>query len=219
MADEDVRLPGNAIDSNGSDVAGPAVAILRQLYLLPTSTELDKAGSASSLFGGPPQSVAVIEAGATALSKWWAAGLGASVLGGWGAFAAFWDEQGGASQRALILAAAIASAAVILAIGYIVGSDVRGRAAAAVATMEARTSVAETIMRLARGREEEGLAVTITPLQPRSVKYLKKPSADEDGWVAIAMQSKSDGSVRKFLLVKGAADEWAGSDEVQFVTA
>lgn len=67
MADEDVRLPGNAIDSNGSDVAGPAVAILRQLYLLPTSTELDKAGSASALFGGPPQSVAVIEAGATAL--------------------------------------------------------------------------------------------------------------------------------------------------------
>lgn len=218
MAEADVRLPGNAIDPQGADVAAPAVAVLRQLYLLPTEQELSEAGKVASLFGGPPQSVAVIEAGATALSKWWAAGLGTSLLAGWGTFAGFWDGQGGASQRAIILAAAIASAAVILAIGYIVASDVKGRAAAAVATIEARSSVAETVMRLAEGGGGEEAAVTITPLQPRSVKYLKKPGDQESGWVAIAMQSKADGSKRKFLLVKNNTDEWAVSDEVHFLT-
>ncbi len=138
--------------------------------------------------------------------------------GGWGAFVAFWDGQTGASQRALILAAAIGTAAAILAIAYIVGSDVRGRAAAAVATIEARANVAETIVDKARGGDGLSSVVTITPLQPRSVKYLKKPGDEESGWAAIAMQSKADGSARQFLVVKGTTNEWAESNEVQFLT-
>lgn len=218
MADAEIRIPGNAIDPQGADVAAPAVGVLRQLHLLPTREELAEAGKAAALFGGPPQSVAVIEAGATALSKWWAGGLGATLAGGWGAFVTFWEGQADPSQRAVILAAAIGTAAAILAIGYIVGSDVRGRAAAAVATIGARASVAETVLRRARGGDILSSAVTITPLQPRSVKYLKKPGDEESGWVALAMQSKADGSARQFLVVKGNANEWAESNEVQFLT-
>ena len=218
MADPIVRVPGDAVDPKGNDVATPAADLLHRLQLLPTKAELEMAGGASAVLGGPPQSVAVIEAGATALSKWWAAGFGASAVAGWSAFIKFWDEKGGASQRMIILAAAIATAAVILSIGYIVGSDVRGRAAAAVATVQARSSVAETVMRLAQGREQEATAVTITSLQPRAVKYLKKPGDQEVGWVAIAFQSKPDGTGRKYLLVKGTSDEWAEPAEIEFLT-
>ncbi len=79
MADAEIRIPGNAIDPEGADVAAPAAGVLRELHLLPTKEELAEAGKAAALLGGPPQSVAVIEAGATALSKWWAGGLGATL--------------------------------------------------------------------------------------------------------------------------------------------
>lgn len=213
---EGVRLPGNAIDPTGADIIAPAVAILDRLYLLPSKDELDKAGSIGALFTGPPQSVAVIEGGATALSKWWAAGLGVTVAAGWGSLATFWDSQGSASQRAIVLAMAIATAAIILAIGYIVGSDVRGRAAAAVAIIEARTKVAESVIGTAKGRDAGGTDLTIMTIEPRSVKYLSRPAADEDGWMAIALQSKPDGTERKFLIVKASVDAWAAAAELEF---
>ena len=225
----EVRLPGNAIDPQGADVAATAAGVLRELYLLPTADELKKAGSLPSVVGGPSQSVAVIEANATALTKWWAAGLGTAIVTGWGSVVTFWNDIAGKnpdaaqramSQRVFILAIAIATAAAILAIGYILGSDVRGRAAAAASTITARSGVAQTVMHVARGREvEDNVAVTITEIQPRTVKYRTRGGDDESGWVAIALQSKPDGSDRKYLVVKRNSDAWAASAELEFITS
>ncbi|MDQ4144908.1 MAG: hypothetical protein M3198_14445 [Actinomycetota bacterium] len=216
----DVKLPGNAIDPQGADIVGPVVAVLRELQVLPTEGDLATAGKPSAFFGGPPQSVAVIEAGATALSKWWAAGLGTAAIAGWAYVVNFWNDISGASQRTLMLAVAITSAALILSIGFIVGSDVRGRAAGTVATIEARSGIARTVMHLAQGRDEEETVSppTITALQPRSVKYLTRSGDDESGWVAIALRAKADGTDRKYLIVKGNIDAWASPAELQFIT-
>lgn len=223
----EVRLPGNAIDPQGADIVAPAVGVLQELHLLPTADDLKDAGKASAAFRGPPQSVAVIEANATALSKWWAAGLGAAVASGWASVANFWNDIGGdsgpvqtaISQRMFMLAVAIASAAAILAIGYILGSDVRGRAAGAAATIAARSNVAQTVLQVAKGRViEEYAALTFMEIQPRAVKYLTRGGDDESGWVAIALQSKPDGSDRKYLVVKGNSDAWAATSELQFIT-
>src|SRR5205807_765660 len=70
-----VRFPGNAQFAAGEDVSAPLVQLLRDLHILATETDMEKAGSATSAFTGPPQSVAIIEAGATALGKWWTAAL------------------------------------------------------------------------------------------------------------------------------------------------
>lgn len=70
----DVRIPGKAISADG-DVLGPAKAFLQGLKLLGSDKEMDAAGNAAAAFTGPAQSVALIEAGATAASKWWATGL------------------------------------------------------------------------------------------------------------------------------------------------
>lgn len=216
---EEIRLPGNAFDAEKGDVLKPTVAVLRELHLLPSQEELNQAGKMSAVFGGPPQSVAVIEAGATAFAKWWAAGLGAAVAGVSGSIVAFWDKQGGDTQRMIVLAVGIAVAALILAIGYIVGSDTRGRAAAAVAVTEARVQVAETVLRVARGREpaDEESAPTITPLPFRAmVTFRKEAAADEQGWTALAMKTKSGGDL-EYLLVKGAQRAWADADDVHFL--
>jgi hypothetical protein len=99
----------------------------------------------TALLGGTPQSVALLDAGGTALSKWWATGIGAAGP----AVAAFWGGETPATHRMLIIALAVGFAAAVLAIGYIVGSDVRARSAAAVATINARAEVATTFARLA----------------------------------------------------------------------
>ncbi len=133
---------------DGRDIAVPAVRMLEKLNLLPSATELKTADGIAAAFRGPTASVSVIEAGATALSKWWAAGLGAAVLALWGSVRVFWTtlEAQPATQQVLLWGAAIASAAALLALAYILGSDVRGRSAAMVATIEARKAVATAMI-------------------------------------------------------------------------
>ena len=146
----EIALPGDAVDSDGDDIAGPTKATLEALYLLPTAEDLNKAGGPTAALLGPPQSVAVIESTATAFSKWWTvflAGTGAAV---WGSIVTFWDKNGGSTQRVILWAVALVSAALVLAIGYIIGSDVRGRAAATVATIHARETVASEMIRQPR---------------------------------------------------------------------
>ena len=75
------------------DIEAPTTALLRKLNLLGIKDELDAATGFASAFTGPPQSVALIESGATAASKWWAAGLGTSVVATWGAVAKWMGGQ------------------------------------------------------------------------------------------------------------------------------
>src|SRR5262245_47671817 len=130
MTTEEVQLPASAVADEG-DVAAPTTAFLRELKLLGTDDDIKDSRGLNGLIHGSPDSVAVIEASATAFSKWWAAGLGAAVVGAWPAVGKFWSGEPEPTQRVVLIGLAIGIAAAVLAIGYIVGSDVRGRSAAA----------------------------------------------------------------------------------------
>lgn len=138
------RFPVNLPAASG-DVAEAIVTVLYDLNLLPTKDDLDQAGDAGASFRGPPQSVAVIESGATALAKWWAV-AGSGVLGGlWISVAAFWRNNTDIRGQ-MLWSAAIVSAAIMVGVAYLLASDVRGRAAAMVETVTARKDVAKAII-------------------------------------------------------------------------
>jgi hypothetical protein len=137
-----VQLPGKAPDATSGDVLGPAVAVLRALNLLPD----DEQSGVGEAFSGPPAGVSILEAGATAASKWWSTGGLAGIAALWGSVVGFWGHQPPDTQRMMLLCAAIATAAIALAIGYLLACDVRSRGQAMVATIEARVHIARAVM-------------------------------------------------------------------------
>jgi hypothetical protein len=165
--------------------------------------------------------VAVIEAGATALSKWWAAGLAAGVAGVFPAIKVFWENEDEATQRVLIIAIGIGIAAAVLAIGYIVGSDVRGRSAASVATIEARAKIADAVARLSESaytppRIDGDQQILALPAALRVCNGKKHGDAAEAGWRAIALRGTGDDL--QYLLVKETEQDWVEQEHVHFVS-
>lgn len=141
-----VEIPGQAIDTSKQDVLDPLQKLLTGINVLGSSTD-----STGGAFSTPAQSVAIIESGATSLTKWWTGAAGA--LGGATAIAAavtrFWNGQQGGTRIALIATTGAVIAAVAIALAIIIASDVSGRAAGAVAVYEARRSVAEKFLGVA----------------------------------------------------------------------
>ncbi|MDQ2726768.1 MAG: hypothetical protein M3Y91_02640 [Actinomycetota bacterium] len=150
-----VQFPGKATDGAGNDLLVPIQEVLRGLSVLPGKDDLGKS-RLSATFGGPAPSVAVIEAGATALSKWWSVAVAG--LGGTAAISTaatgFWNGQHGGARIALIGGMAAVVAATFVAVAVIVASDVRGRAAGAVAQYNARAQVACQFMALSLGANQ-----------------------------------------------------------------
>jgi hypothetical protein len=220
MADE-VQIPSQAVSPDGADLCPPVRGLLEGLDLLGTGPESEQANGFMAAFTGPPQSVALIEAGATAATKWWAAGLGATVVGIWGSVAAWYDDQPEPVQVALLGGAALVTAALVLAIGYLIASDVRGRATASVSVIQARTKVATSMIEAARDLH--------TPAEPAPPQTIPLPSGlrarnlDENGdarkgWLVVAMERHADGSV-EYLLVKGSQQVTLPAAKVQFNSA
>ena len=152
----------------------------------------------------PPQSVALIEAGLTAAAKWWSAGLGVTVAATWGAVFKWWGEQNDGIQATMIGGAFVVTAAAALAVGYLLASDVRGRAAATVATVDARARVATTMIEAATGVYEQPSEEPETQLIPLPATVnVRNIEADDDGWRAVAIERQPDGSL-KYVIVKGS---------------
>ena len=147
-----VRFPGNPRDAAGEDLAAPTVALLTGIDLLAKEEDRNKAQGPGALLGSPPPSVAIIEAGAASLSKWWSAVLGAGITlaGVTAAVKGVRSAEHDAVRIAIIAGAAVVLAALALAIAIIVSSDVRGRAAGAATQIHARASVATTFLTLSR---------------------------------------------------------------------
>jgi hypothetical protein len=138
-----VQFPEQALNATGADILSPLKELEQGLGILPSDTDLAKSGAAAT-FTGPPDSVAIIEAGATALSKWWSvvvAGLGGAAVITSGA-TKFWSGQTGGVRIALIGGMAGLLIAAVLAISVMVAADVRGRAQGMVALYTARANVA-----------------------------------------------------------------------------
>lgn len=215
------KLPAKAVAPDGADLVAPAAGLLRGLSLLP---EKDQKAGRWATITGTPESVAVIEAGATALSKWWAAGLGAAVVALWASVRKWWPDQDPDLQAAVVWGAAIATAALVLGLAYIVGSDVRGRSAASVATINARADVAEALIReaaalsLKQEAKEKGEepAAQVVAISPRlQMRWIRRKGADEEGWYASAFRVRGDKV--DFWLAKGSVQEWVPSTDVEQV--
>lgn len=210
------QLPAKAVSKDGGDLVVPVTDLLRALSLLPKQGEFAGPGAA---FKGTPDSVSVIESGATALSKGWAAGGGVAILSLWASVGGWWIKQSGDIQVGVLWAAALASVALVLGLAYIVGSDVRGRALATVATLEARAAVAQSFIREAAALYTPDLTPTsvqiiaISPPQP--MKWIARQASDESGWIASA--SRFQGDETKYWLSKGAVQQWVDSSEVALV--
>jgi hypothetical protein len=145
-----VQFPGQAQDAKASDLSDPVVRLLQGLSLLGNKDELTGASSLSAVFSGPPQSVAILEAGATAVTKWWSAALGTGITATGVVAAVKGSVFSSTPHIALIGEAALVIAAMSLAIAIIVGSDIRGRATGAAAQIRARADVATAFLALAR---------------------------------------------------------------------
>src|SRR4029453_19243141 len=139
--DPKVQVPSAAVTAT-DDLLAPTRDLLEGLNLLPSKADLKTAEGFASAFKGPPESVSLIEAGATAANKWWAAGLGGGVIAAWTAVRGWWDGTIPATQPVALWVAAIVTAAAVLGIAYLLGSDVRGRAAVATETVRVRAAVA-----------------------------------------------------------------------------
>lgn len=214
----DVAIPGKAV-SSGADIAGPVRALLQELDLLGTKEQTESADGFAAVFTGPPQSVALIEAGATAATKWWATGLGASVIAVWGSVSNWWPEQGASVKVAVLAGAAVVTVVIVFSIAYLIASDVRGRAAAAVATIEARAKVATTMVQSARSVYEATPETSLPELVPLPgrlhAKNFARPADDEDGWRAVALERDSDGKIT-YILVKESAEARVSAADLQF---
>ena len=225
LADTDVRvqIPGDAVLADGDDLGGPVSALLQDLSLLAPAEESARATGIKSAFEGPPQSVALIEAGATAATKWWATGFGASVLAAWAKIFTWWGGQHDGIKAVVVGGAFLLTAAAVLGIAYLFAADVRGRAAATVATVQARADVAVSMVAAAQAVHERPAPATIAgptsaliPLP--AALYARNIAAradEEEGWRAIAAQIQADGS-RKYLLVNGNREELLGAEDVEF---
>jgi hypothetical protein len=218
MGDDTVQIPSKAV-SDGEDLRAPTRSLLEDLNLLGNPDEVKAAGQIGAVVAGPPQSVALIEAGATAVAKWWAAGAGAAVLTAWGSVVAWWADQGEAVKVAVLGAAALVTAALVLAIGHLLASDVRGRAAAAVSAIEARASVANVMLRAAQDlyeppHPEPASELIPLPAQLR-VKYPGRPECDEHDWRAVALERQGDGTI-KYILVKGSEEAREPASALKF---
>jgi hypothetical protein len=146
-----VQIPGDPIDPKGDDVLVPLKDLLEGLNALGTP------GSATgSALTSPAQSVAIIESGATALSKVWTTLVGA--LGGITAVTAvatrFWNGQQGGTRIAVVAVTGAVIAAVAIALAIIVGSDVRARASGAVAIYDARARIAVKLLEVSAAAKQ-----------------------------------------------------------------
>jgi hypothetical protein len=221
----DVRIPGDAVDVGGTDLRAPAQELLRGLNLLPDEGSLKRAEGFSAALGGPPASVALIEAGATAFSKWWAAGAGASVLTVWGSVAKFYQNQDDAStQRVLLWAASITSAALILAIAYVINADLRGRAAVQVATVTARAALTRGLVERAAGAQPTARSAAERAGQPdvvalhwaKALAYSGAPADQEEGWHVLAMAPDADAAKIRYLIVREGQQVWVDAGQLVF---
>jgi hypothetical protein len=215
MAD---RFKVKAPELEGGDIATSAVTLLYDLNLLPTETDLNTAGVGAAAFKSPPTSVALIEAGGTALTKWWAAGGSALILVVWGAVRQFWSSGNSKDvHQQLIWGAAIVSVALVVGIAYLLSTDIQGRASAMAQTISARREIGAAFINAASKQASETSAsqtAQILPIQGRTATNLD--GEDSPGWHVIAMQPSTDASKVKYLLVKGDTTSWVASASVRF---
>lgn len=152
--------------TSDGDLGPPLAQLLIDLDVKGSESDRKTASSVPAAFKGVPTGIAIIEAGATAASKGWAAAIAA--LGGgtaaWAAISDFWDSAG-ETRGALVTAAAVVIAACALGAALIMYGDVQARGRGAAAQYAARAAVAVAFLKEARGASQPApAAVPVTPI-------------------------------------------------------
>lgn len=122
------------------DLLASLQSVLRGVNVLGSATK-DASGGAFTI---PDQGEAIIESGATSLTKWYAGTIsaagGATVI--FAAVNKFWVSQQGGTKIALIGGVAAVITGLAISLALIVSSDIRCRAMAAHSVYEARRGIA-----------------------------------------------------------------------------
>ncbi len=219
-----VSIPGKALDvsPSGSDLSAPTQQLLRDLNLLPLDGDLEKANDPAKVLKATPDSVVVIEAGATRAAKVWTWLVAGAGVGWTVGVKVVWNTIGESNtwnQPMAILALGLGFVAAVIGIASLLGSDIRGRAAATVATVEARQQVATAMIEAAQSsyQQDADVAAAMPTALPGVVPVNNGEmiGADENGWNALAVREK-DGHT-EFLLTKGRATSWVDSQHVEFL--
>jgi len=159
-------------DKTDTDLGPPLTQLLVDLGIKGTTDDETTAETASTALKGTPVSVSIIEAGATAASKGWAALIAA--LGGgtvaWGAVSNFWKSETGV-QGNLVIGAAVVIAACTLGVALIMYGDVRARGQGAAAQYSARAAIATAFLQ----------GATIAVKTPAAVSGPQPATAASDG--------------------------------------
>lgn len=194
--------------AGGDDLLAPAQTMLRGLCILPTAQDL-AAGGPGVAFKGTPDSVSIIEAGGTALSKGYAVVI--ALLGGAtavsSALTGFWKNEAMGVRITLVGGAAVFLGAAVIAIAVIVAADVGGRAAGAVAQYDARRHVAVSFLELSLAAHRDASAGATRATRAGSVVW----SLAVVGCAAEVVRVSS-GIVGHLSGVRGGGD---GAPEVQ----
>lgn len=182
MATADVTIPGDAIDPAKKDVLAPLLDVLRGVDILA------KEGATSGGVGkSPDPSVAIIESGATSLSKVWTAAV--SALGGATAITTvatrFWSNLQGNERVAAVAATGAVIAAAIIALAIIVSADVRGRALGTTEIYAARARIAERFLQVsATAKQPVAKAATPPPLDQVIEQLRQLKAAHDEGLIS-----------------------------------
>lgn len=146
----DIKFPGNTYAPHATDLAAPTAELLRALGLL-------EAANATATLGGTPESVQVIRAGATTLSKVTTGLLAAGgVAATWLSYVQLeWQAAGETVRVAGLIGLALIIAAVAFGIAMIVRADVLGRSQATAARIEAQGVLASRFLALTSTQQLE----------------------------------------------------------------
>lgn len=140
----EVRIPGQPVDADATNVAGPLQQLLVDLGLLESSADMKKG---VSLQDGTPPSLQVIKAGALSVTKAWTALTASAGLAGSSAtLIAAWNVASDNLQIALIGGASLILAATAIAIALIVHGDVGARAATTIQLYRSRAQISDSFL-------------------------------------------------------------------------
>lgn len=139
--------PGDVFVEEGG-FKKPLTGLLRDMRLLEHEEEQTERGLKGALQNVTPASVQVLTAGATSLSKVSATGTGLAGLLGVGSLKAWTDSlpAGSPTVSVLVVASGLVMAATVIAVAFIVRSDLEARAAASSARYRARAETAAALL-------------------------------------------------------------------------
>lgn len=189
-----VQWPAKALASDADDLSPALRSLLEDLRLLETRADETEGVKPTHT----PQSLQVLTAGSTTITKLYAAL--ATLVGGGGAIAAglvgFWNNFGGSSadqafqKASFMVASAVLGSAVVIAVSIMVRGDVAGRAQAHAASYAARATVATAFLRTVESALPKVPAITPYYVKKRDAWKRVDSFEWENGIVAITNGDK-----------------------------